>query len=184
MPISLTADQISKPLLFGRIVQNTSYILQTPEGRAMATAQALGWDAASLFGKPSLPPAAEAQEAEYTATKTTDPEPENKPEDNGNAAALAGEAAGDAGEDDADFPADENEIQQAKKNQFEELSLTLEQYMTSYKDSLNVECKNGVNPYKLAQSEFANKDATVESRSKMIDRVITFLKSKHVPGVA
>jgi len=54
LPIALTEKQIEKPVLFGRIVQNTSHILQTPEGRIMATAQALGIDVASLFGKTKL----------------------------------------------------------------------------------------------------------------------------------
>ena len=54
MPIDLTEEQIAKPVLFGRIVQNTSHILQSPEGRILATAQALGVDMSSLFGRKLL----------------------------------------------------------------------------------------------------------------------------------
>jgi len=62
MSTALTAEQISKPLVFVRIVQNTGYILGTPEGKAMATAQALGVDMAVLFGKNALgAPEAEAR---------------------------------------------------------------------------------------------------------------------------
>jgi hypothetical protein len=51
MPAAYAPGQIDKGLVFGRVVQNTSYILQTPEGRALATAQALGLDVASLYGR-------------------------------------------------------------------------------------------------------------------------------------
>jgi len=56
MPCSFNKADIGRPMKFVRIAQDTSYILQTPEGRAMATAQALGFDAAALFGakKPAL----------------------------------------------------------------------------------------------------------------------------------
>jgi len=180
MPVAFTKDELGKPLYFGRIVQNTDYILKTPEGRTMATAKALGMDISALFGKQQLPPAP-AQDADYTVTGTGEPEPEQKPEDNGNAANLANEAASD---EDVDFPADESDAQKAEKAKFDELTLNLEQYMLTYKEVLNTTVKSGVNPYVLAQNEMNDKNATYESRSKMIERVRTFLISKHVKGVA
>jgi len=182
MPTAFDAKDIEKPLYFGRMVQNTSYILSTKEGQIMANANALGVDVASLFGKPSLPPVAATvvEDADITPTEKPNPEPGQNPEGNGNASDLADQAAAD----DVDFPADESEVQQAQKNQFEEYTLTLEQYMETYKEHLNIKIqKSGVNPYELAKAEMSNKNATVESRSQMIDRVKTFLKSKHVPGV-
>jgi hypothetical protein len=56
-------------LTFSRIVQNTDYILQTPEGKMMAIAMATG-AASSLYGPRQSAPA----RAEETAT---DPEPRN-----------------------------------------------------------------------------------------------------------
>ena len=50
MPSAFEKAEIEKPFVFTCVVQNTDFILKTPEGRAMATAQALGWDEASLFG--------------------------------------------------------------------------------------------------------------------------------------
>ena len=181
MPTAFDSKDIDKPLYFGRMVQNTEYILKTPEGRTMATAKALGMDISTLFGRPSLPPAAATvvEDADITPAEKTNPEPEQKPEGNGNAANLADQAAND----DVDFPADENEVQQAEKARLDELTYTLEQYM-SYKEYLNIKTGSGVNPYELAMAELNNKNATIESRSKMIDRVRDFLVKKHVPGVA
>ena len=182
MPAAFEKDEASKPFVFTRVVQNTDYILKTPEGRTMATAQAIGMDISSLFGNRSLPPAAATiADADITPAEKTNPEPEQQPEGNGNAANLADQAAAD----DVDFPADESEVQQAEKTQFEELSLTLEQYMVSYKEYLNTNAtKSGINPYELAKTEMSNKNATVESRGKMVERIRDFLVKKHVPGVA
>jgi len=181
MPVAFTKDELGKPLYFGRIVQNTDYILKTPEGRTMATAKALGVDIATLFGKPSLPSATAAQEADYTVTGAAPTEPEQqKPEDNSSGDNLADQAAGE----DVDFPVDETEVQQAEKSKFEEFSIVLEQYMDSYKEHLNIVVNNGVNPYELAMNERNNKNATVESRSKMVTRLRDFLIKRKVPGVA
>jgi len=183
MPVAFNPKDIEQPLVFGRMVQNTDYILKTPEGRTMATAKALGMDISTLFGKQTLPPAP-VQDAEYTVTGNgeNEPEPEQKTEDGVNTAAeLANEAASD---EDVDFPADESDAQKAEKAKFDELTLNLEQYMLTYKEVLNTTVKSGVNPYVLAQNEMNDKNATSESRSKMIERVRTFLISKHVKGVA
>jgi hypothetical protein len=177
MPIAFSDDELSRPLYLGRIVQNTSYILQTPEGRAMATAQALGVDISALFGGKRLPdPAAIQTEGNPPAGEQT---PDDTPPEN-NIADLAAEAAAD---NDVDFPEDtEGETQQAE-TEFMRLTGTLEEYM-SYKEYLDVTTTSGTNPYKLAQAELNSKTATEESREKMINRIRNFLIGKHVPGVA
>jgi len=178
MPIAFTEQEISKPLYFGRIVQNTEYILKTPEGRKLATAVALGVDVTTLFGKPSLPSATvTGEEPLCSPAEPTEPEP--TPEPGNNTADLAAQAAAD----DVDFPAEGNEAQETEQEEFERLTVELEQYLT-YKDVLDVKTKSGVNPYQLAQSEFNSKTATVLSRGAMVKRVRDFLVMKKVPGVA
>jgi hypothetical protein len=98
---------------------------------------------------------------------------------NDDTAKLAAEADKD---DEPDFPGDdEGEGQQ--ETEFDRLTATLEEYM-SFKEYLNVTTKSGTNPYELAQAEFENKNANVESRTKMIKRIRDFLIAKKVPGVA
>jgi hypothetical protein len=167
-----------RPMLFSRIVQNTRFILQTPEGRAMATAQALGVDVAALFGakKPALPPAADSSEETYTPAETEATEPENE----NSATNLAAEAAAD---NDVDFPEDTDGESQQEETEFDRLTRTLEEYM-SFKEYLDVTTKSGTNPYELALSELNNTTATEDSRTKMIKRIRDFLIAKNVKGVA
>ena len=178
MPVAFTEAEITKPLYFGRIVQNTEYILGTPEGRAMATAKALDIDMPTLFGtKKPAPPTAAENEGHYTPPAET-PEPEN----NGNTAGLAEQAATDA---ELEFPVGEIEPHgKDEMSEFDQVSFELEQYLASYKDSLNVNTKNNVNPYELGMKELSNSNATLESRRKMKDRIRDFLISKNVKGVA
>jgi hypothetical protein len=180
MPVAFAEKEIEKPLIFGRIVQNTKYILETPEGRAMATAKALDIDMSTLFGtkKPALPTAAES-EGQYTPPAGA---AEQEPEPTGNTAGLAEQAAT---EEEPEFPVDETETQgDGEKSEFEQVSLELEQYLTSYKECLNVTTKNNVNPYEMGMKELGNGNATLESRRKMKDRIRDFLVSKKVKGVA
>jgi len=177
MPAAFEKAEASKPFVFTRIVQNTDYILRTPEGRAMATAQALGFDMSSLFGskKPPLPPAdsagaiAEGEEPNDTS-EGTPVEPENR----SNAADLAAEA----GFDEPDFPDEPTGPGAEQEDLFKEKTLVIEQYMTSYKEALDVTSKNGKNPYVMAQEELANSNATIESRNSMIERLRTWLHAK------
>jgi hypothetical protein len=164
-----------KPMLFSRIVQNTRFILQTPEGRAMATAQALGVDVAALFGakKPAIAPSANPVESPYAETETTEQENKNS------TANLAAEAATD---NEPDFPEDNEGETRQEETEFERLTGTLEEYM-SFKEYLNITTKSGTNPYESAQAELNSKTATEESRAKMIKRIRDFLVAKHVPGV-
>ncbi len=182
MPTAFSAEDAKKPLVFGRFAQNTDYILQTPEGRAMASAQALGVDVASLFGgkklpsnenmaqvisgndnAESLPPAAEGTE---NVVHNDEPIPEYEVHDSvetENIGTIAREAA-ESGED------------------LDSLTLVLEQWAETYKAILNVTIKNGINPYKLVQDELDanNFNASVDSRKSMIKRIKDFLKQKGV----
>jgi hypothetical protein len=167
MPGAFEKTDATKSFVFTRVVQNTDYILKTPEGRAMATAQALGVDISSLFGarKPLIAP------------------PDNTAEESGDDTAPAEtlNLATQAATDDADFPDDSKDDQPEAK--FERLTTTLEEYM-SFKEYLDVTTKSGTNPYKLAQKELDSQTATEESRTKMIKRLREFLIAKNVPGVA
>jgi len=160
-------EESKKPFVFTRVVQNTDYILKTPEGRVMATAQALGCDVSSLL---------------YGDKKAL---PENTTGDTYVHAETVDASAADAAEDDVDFPAGENDAPAKTQEQidFEELSYSLDQYMSAYKDTLNIKTPSGVNPFELAMNELNNPNATIESRKSMIDRVRTFLIGKRVPGV-
>ena len=79
---------------------------------------------------------------------------------------LAAEAAGD----------DWNDLKPAAKpNEFNEVSLKLEEYIHGYKERINVllETKDGstINPYETALAELNDPAATVESRKSMISRI-------------
>jgi hypothetical protein len=178
MPAAFEKADSAKPFVFTRVVQNTGYILQTPEGRAMATAQALGVDVAALFGakKPALPLAADRSEETYTPAETEATEPENE----NRAANLAAEAAAD---NEPDFPEDTEGETQQEETEFDRLTGTLEEYMT-FKEYLNITTKSGTNPYEVAQSELNSTTATEDSRTKMIKRIRDFLITKNVKGVA
>ena len=171
MPIAFTAQEIEQPVYFGRIVQNTSYILQTPEGRAMATAQALGVDMSSLFGKQKL-------------LNDNSDQPENQ---SGNGDSAYGEddestivsPPTEAVSCEPDFPDDPAETGHEKKEtEFERLTHVLIEFMDGYKDALDVVSGNGKNPYKMGEEELKNPNATIESRSSMIDRLRNWLQQK------
>jgi hypothetical protein len=178
MPVAFDEKDLDKPLYLCRIVMNTDYILNTPEGRAMATAKALGVDVPALFGakRPEIAPST-ATEGVVPAG-TSEPEPGN----NNDAANLAAEAAADD-DDEPDFPEDAEGESQEQETELDRLTGTLEEYMT-FKEYLDVTTRSGSNPYKLAQDELDSKTATEESRMKMINRLRDFLIAKKVPGVA
>lgn len=182
MPVAFSKADAAKPLIFGRFAQNTDYILQTPEGRVMASAQALGVDVASIFGERKIPISEQTAELPDPAQKTaalpesTEAFEESEtqgfaeevppaPQSAASSASLAGQAASPSG-----------------MSEFDELTMSLEELTTSYKDTLNVMLKSGLNPYKAAMDEIDqnNFNASVESRKAMIQRVREFLKIKGV----
>lgn len=173
MPTAFSAEDAAKPLVFGRFAQNTDYILQTREGRAMASAQALGVDVASLFGGRKIDTADNeiAGAIENTSAQAL---PETTEADYVDAVYEEADAV----------PTNENLADQAiqGENEFETLTQTLEQWITSYKDILDTTLKSGMNPYKLAMEELDanNFNASVDTRKAMIQRIKDFLKIKGV----
>ena len=173
MPTAFSAEDAAKPLVFGRFAQNTDYILQTQEGRAMASAQALGVDVASLFGGRKLPANETAAQVISGSDSVASLPPasdgtENVPH-NDNPEPVISENANLASQAETDESLDS-------------LSVILEQWIETYKETLNVTLTNGVNPYKMAMEELDanNFNASVESRKTMIQRVKDFLKAKGV----
>ncbi|MDR1278595.1 MAG: hypothetical protein LBK02_07580 [Treponema sp.] len=161
MPTALTREQASRPLLFGRWVQNTDYLLKTPEGRLLAAAQATGTQelVAALYGKQALPGLAEGQPGE--TRNVTEPENPGSGQDPAGAD-LAGEAAGDD-------PAPRGE-----QSEFDRLTVALEEFMDGYGEQLDRVFPTG-NPYQIIQAELKDLGATVESRRDLVDRTRALL---------
>lgn len=171
MPVSFSADDIKKPMVFTRIVQNTAHILDTKEGRLMATAQALGTDiSALLFGKNA--PVAPAIAEEPETASSGEPELRN-----------AGSSDASESYDNESTPADTATLAQQASSigttpsaeEFQQLTIELEEMLLAYKDKLNVNLPSGVNPFNLAQAELGDFNAGIESRKSMIDRTKKFL---------
>jgi hypothetical protein len=156
----------------------------------VATAQALGWDSASIFGakKPAIASNAETDvpasgtEPTYelvpNSNKNDTPEPENK---NG-AEGLASQAATGNGGEEVPFGDGGDDGQ--PDNEFGKLTVALEEYTIGYKQHLDVPASNGINPYQAAMKELDNKNATMESRRSMIEKVKNWLVAHNVQGAA
>jgi len=166
MPTAFEAKDIEKPLLFGRMVQNTEYILKTPEGRSLATAKALGFDISDLFG--GRPQIVDAETVNITPQGETPPG-ETPP--NTNQAETS---------DEPEFPDEPTGPGSEKEDERTQKGLLIEQLMITYKDALDVVSKNGKNPYKMAQEELDNPNATIESRDSMIKRLYDWLHNKGI----
>lgn len=174
MPTAFSPEDAAKPLVFGRFAQNTDYILQTREGRAMASAQALGVDVASLFGGRKISPEEnEIVPSVETEQRTALPPSPAEYEEPVYEDSSAVENAESLAEQDA---------QPSGGNEFETLTMTLEQLTTSYKDILDTTLKTGQNPYRLAMEELDanNFNASETTRQGMIKRVKDFLRVKGV----
>lgn len=169
MPASFEPADTSKPMVFVRVVQNTDYILKTPEGRAMATAQALGADMSALFGGRKITDNAAFAEPSPPAREAAGGGDESC------GSALAGEAADS---DEPEFPDDPAGSENGREDLFKEKTLIIEQYMATYKDVLDATSKNGKNPYEMARKELADPKATIETRESMIARLYDWLKHK------
>ena len=173
MPTAFAAKDIEKPLLFGRMVQNTEYILKTPEGRSLATAKALGIDISNFFGKPRI--STDAEPINVTPNDIP-PSDETLPADN-TAASLAAQATEP---DEPEFPDEPTGPGSEQEDLLVQKGLIIEQIMLTHKAALDVVSKNGKNPYKMAQDELANPNATPETRDSMIDRLKAWLKAKGI----
>ena len=174
MPTAFSADDAKKPLVFGRFAQNTDYILQTKEGRAMASAQALGVDVASLFGGRKIE-TTEEKPAQIETTPTA-ALPEAEPYED-----VSYEGADEAFDSNGSENLAEQATQAASED-FDALTQTLREWCNTYKDKLDGTLKTGVNPYKMAMEELDpnNFNASVETRKAMIQRVKDFLKIRGV----
>jgi hypothetical protein len=173
MPSAFEKVDIQRPFVFTRIVQNTSYILQTPEGRAMSTAQALGVDVASIFGGKKTALTASPEQVEPPAQGYDDPPPDTSAVGS-DTASLAAQAT------EPDFDDPDDTVPPNAETEFDRLTVALEEFVAGYKAELNVTTSTGKNPYTLAEAELANKDATEDSRRGMIDRLRKFLLAKGV----
>lgn len=174
MPTAFSPEDAAKPLVFGRFAQNTDYILQTREGRAMASAQALGVDVASLFGGRKISP----EENEIAPAVETDQRTALPP----TPAEYEEAVCEDSSVPENAESLEEQAAQPSGENEFEALTLTLEQLATTYKDILDTTLKTGQNPYRLAMEELDanNFNASEISRQEMIKRVKDFLRARRV----
>jgi len=176
LPIAFTDKQLEKPVVFGRIVQNTSHILQTPEGRIMATAQALGVDVASLFGKSKMLIDDTANSSDNTAENDKiNITPQEGDEAEKTEAEKLAEEAGSP--EESPFP---EPPPPRKETEFEQLTGILSEFIEGFRDALDVNARDGNNPCKLAEAELADPNATEESRKTMIVRIRTFLTAKGI----
>lgn len=179
MPTAFSAAEASKPMVFGRFAQNTDYILQTPEGRAMASAQALGIDPAALFGGRKI---TGAKEERLPEQETTTALPESAEQNNDSPAAYD-EAPAEYENSSQEQMADAASLaEQALGNDFDSLTAELAKLCNEYQNILNVTLKSGSNPYNMAWAELDqnNFNATVETRQTMIKRVKDFLVARGV----
>lgn len=168
MPTAFSADDIKKPMVFTRIVQDTSHILDTKEGRTLATMQALGITAESLYGKrqpieeervEQMPSVASESDDNFKPADTSGFD-DTVPADTASLAAQANPAGSKSPED----------------QEFENLSVSLEALIESNKEVINRETRTG-NPYKLAKEELDSFAATIESRKAMITKITNFLEA-------
>jgi len=167
MPTAFEAKDIEKPLYFGRMVQNTEYILKTPEGRSLATAKALGVDIASIFGKQKEIETQTTTEPEQMRNVTPEGNEQNNPESQES--------------NEPEFPDDPTGPSSTEQEDLiTQKGLYIEQLMITYKDALNVMSKNNKNPYEMAQKELNDSNATIESRDSMIKRLKDWLKNKGI----
>jgi hypothetical protein len=163
MPTAFSPAEAAKPLLFARVVQNTDYLLKTPEGRLLAAAQATGTQdvIAALYGKQALP--GTGGEALPEPRNVTEGEGGDGPPPAGRN--LAAEAAGD----------DPEPRQQPAQSEFDQLTVALEEFQEGYAEQLNQNLPSG-NPYLMIRDELANLAATVETRRALLGRIRAFLK--------
>jgi hypothetical protein len=160
LPIALTEEQIKKPIVFGRIVQNTSYLLQTPEGRLLASAMAVGADIPSLFGRPAL---TDNTEAETKSANETPP--------------VQTPTGGESGASGETTPSDpSNSEKENDTAEFDHLTQILNEFLEEFEPKLNGKSQDGKNPYQLAKAELENPNATIQSREEMIIRIRNYLK--------
>jgi hypothetical protein len=179
LPIGFKAADLKKPFVFARIVPNLQAIASTPAGAILAASKALNMDISALFGakKSELISGLQIPAPQLESPENAAP-PEGNPENPGSTAAdLAAKAADNSGETMPFGDEDDG-------GKFEKLTAALEEYAIGYKQHLDVTTSNGNNPYRMAMAELENKNATVESRRSMVEKVKNWLVAMKVPGAA
>lgn len=144
-------------LRFGRVIQNTDFILQTPEGKILASCQALNMDAAKIFG---------AFMQSRSIEKIEPPQPVIIP--------------CDKEEPQIEAQSHEKQVQEGTQTSVEpsEIDLALDQFLTQYESVLNGNSATG-NPYTLGKS-LLEKPHTDQDVKKMIDRVKKYLEKRGI----
>jgi hypothetical protein len=163
MPPSFEKTDAAKPFVFTRVVQNTDYILKTPEGRAMATAQALGVDVASLFGGRKI-----LSEPAGAADETSPPDDEPVP------------AAFTVEPDDTIPDFDDDPVPEAAKetsDEFKAVSYELLKLIQDNVELLGTSSKTGKIPFVTAKTELEDAGATLESRKAMLKKIQAYLEA-------
>lgn len=172
-------------LRFGRVIQNTDFILQTPEGKILASCQALNMDAAKIFGafmqsrsiekieppQPVIIPVNQRDEEPVQQTELEkQSEPVQTPSQNAELERHVDEIV-DAirtGESIADTTQEDTSA----------LDIVLEQYLTEHKNTLNGNSTTG-NPYSLG-TELLSKPHTAKEVQEMIERIKTYLSKRGI----
>jgi hypothetical protein len=171
MPISFSPDEISKPLVFSRIVQNTNYILDMPEGRLLAAAQATGADISHVFGGRKAIP--EPIEAAHTISES--PPPNDQP---------PAAPSGDTPETIPDFDDESSEkttqtvAQKETPEQvaFRTATTELTNLIHTHAEKLDVTTPSGKNPFRIAKAELESDSGTIESRKTMTAKMKVYLE--------
>jgi hypothetical protein len=189
MPTAFEGKDALRPLCFARIVQNTDYILQTAEGRALATAQALNFDVATLYGRAAL--SAPARDAVQESLVTEPALPAAEVVDTVSALPVAEvvdvvsvdeptgaeQAVPRPAAVEPDFVAPQP---QAAPSEFDQLTRALEDYLYGYTEELNITTAAGMNPYARGEAELADSHANIFTRKAMLGRIRAFLEKKGV----
>lgn len=160
MPTGFEKKDISRPMCFDRFIL-------TKEGYEAEKSGSKEIDPGALWGTKKLLPTT------YEANIVTET-PEQEPENRSNAADLANQA----NSEEPEFPDEPTAPAKEHEDLLREKTLILEQIMLSHKDVLDKTSESGKNPYKIAQNELDNPNATIESRSSMTDRLRTWLQAK------
>lgn len=170
IPVSFSATDIAKPMVFSRIVRNTEAMMKSPEGRALVMAEAIGQNTQNLFGKKPDPSQAIAASTETT---TAEVDTENLRD--------ANESETEPATDTASLAEQANPAGAAPEDEFQDLTVQLEALLNNHKDMLNVAIQGGkVNPFTMAKAELDSFEPTLESRKSMLDRTMAFLKARGV----
>lgn len=157
IPSFYTEQDINTVMCFGRVVQNTDYILETPAGQILATCNALGFDPSAIFGSMNKHDLDTVQtKAEETLLKAAEKLPPV-------------ESSSDKEEHRKETAVEKPE-KKADKTEFEELDDLIEKN----KELLNIKVKSGNNPYEMAKKAIESGDP--DAVANMTEKVNVFIE--------